>query len=51
MDLVDSLHVDYIPALIAVVRGEVVDRVYGVVGRGRLEDFIRRVLESYGLSS
>jgi thioredoxin 1 len=48
MDLVDSLHVDYIPAFIAVVRGEVVDRVYGVVGRGRLEDFIRRVLESYG---
>ncbi len=48
MDLADMLQVNYIPAFVAVVKGKVVDRVYGVVGYSKLEDFVRRVFESYG---
>lgn len=48
MDVVDVLRIDYIPAFIAVVDGEVVDRVYGVTGYNRVESMVRRVLESYG---
>mgnify|MGYP001772509695 CR=1 FL=1 len=46
MDLVDYLRVDYIPAFVAVVDGEVVDRVYGVVSYNKLEGVIERVLRS-----
>lgn len=47
MDLADALHIDYIPAFVAVLNGVVVDRVYGVVGYTRLENMVKRVLEAH----